>query len=60
LDWLQHVQTDNSLLRPSDIAFGAGNPALAARVLGWSAKCDVDGVVARMCNAAARSARNDP
>jgi GDPmannose 4,6-dehydratase len=54
LDWRAHVRADNTLLRPSDIAYGAGDPALAARVLGWTARCDVDGAIAAMCKAAAR------
>jgi GDPmannose 4,6-dehydratase len=57
LDWHDHVQTDDNLLRPSDIAYGAGDPALAARVLGWNAACDVDGVVQRMCAAATTTLR---
>ena len=52
LDWHAHVQEDDALLRPSDIAYGAGDPALAARVLGWKATCDVDAVVQRMCRSA--------
>lgn len=56
-DWRDHVQTDDTLLRPSDIAYGAGDPALAARVLGWRAALDVDQVITRMCqDAAARLA----
>jgi GDPmannose 4,6-dehydratase len=50
LDWRVHVQTDGMLLRPSDIAYGSGDPALAARVLGWKAQFDVDEIVALMCN----------
>jgi GDPmannose 4,6-dehydratase len=49
LDWRAHVQTDDMLLRPSDIAYGAGDPALAARVLGWAAQHDVDSVIQQMC-----------
>lgn len=53
LDWQKHVQQDQSLLRPADIRFGAADPALAKRQLGWSAQYDVDDVVSRMCEAAA-------
>jgi GDPmannose 4,6-dehydratase len=55
-DWHDHVQTDDTLLRPSDIAYGAGDPALAAKVLGWNASSDVDGVITAMCQDAARPA----
>ena len=56
LDWRQHVQQDRSLLRPSDIKYGAADPALAQQRLGWKATLDVDGVVAQMCRAAAADA----
>jgi GDPmannose 4,6-dehydratase len=52
LDWRDHVQHDPSLLRPSDISFGAGDPSLARERLGWHAKYDVDAVIAAMCQAA--------
>ena len=52
LDWRQHVQTDVALLRPSDIEYGAGDPSLAARNLGWKASHDVDDVIQAMCRAA--------
>jgi GDPmannose 4,6-dehydratase len=53
LDWHAHVEADNSLLRPSDIAYGAGDPTLAARVLGWTAQNSVDEVINAMCRSAA-------
>lgn len=49
LDWRAHVKTDPSLLRPSDIVHGAGDPFLAATNLGWKAKYDVDEVIRAMC-----------
>lgn len=49
LDWRAHVQIDPSLLRPSDIMHGAGDPQLAARNLGWKAIYDVDDVIRAMC-----------
>ena len=52
LDWRAHVQTDVSLLRPSDIAFGAGDPSRAASTLGWTAVFKVDDVINAMCAAA--------
>lgn len=52
LDWKHHVDTDATLLRPSDIRFGAADPALAHARLGWRATRDVDDVVSAMCDAA--------
>ena len=59
LDWRDHVRSDPSLLRPSDIAFGAGDPALAATQLGWKASHDVDDVIRLMCSASV-DRRQDP
>jgi GDPmannose 4,6-dehydratase len=55
LDWKSHVLRDESLLRPSDIRYGAGNPSRAREKLGWQSTCDVDGVVDALC-ASARDA----
>lgn len=52
LDWQRYVESDPSLLRPTDIRFGRANASKAARVLGWHNKTDVDGVVDKMCDAA--------
>ena len=52
LDWQQHVTTDPALLRPSDIRWGAANPARALERLGWAARTDVDDVIRNMCRAA--------
>ena len=52
LDWQQHVRIDPTLLRPSDIRYGAADPSLAQRMLGWHAQRQVDGVVSAMCEAA--------
>lgn len=49
LDWRKHVQTDSTLLRPSDIKYGAADPSLAARDLKWQATYDVDDVIRAMC-----------
>ncbi len=49
LDWTEHVDSDNSLLRPSDIRYGAGNPARALYKLGWCSTHDVDVVVDALC-----------
>ena len=45
LDWLDHVETDVSLLRPYDIAVSRANPAKAAARLGWKATTSFDQVV---------------
>ena len=37
LDWTQHVVTDPTLLRPSEIMVSRGNPAKAFDKLGWLA-----------------------
>jgi GDPmannose 4,6-dehydratase len=52
LDWQRHVESDPSLLRPTDIRFGRANVNKAATLLGWHNKTDVDGVVDKMCDAA--------
>ncbi len=48
LDWKDHVVSDASLLRPSDIRYGKGNPDKARRKLGWSPKYKVQDVVNMM------------
>jgi GDPmannose 4,6-dehydratase len=52
LDWTRHVSSDNTLFRPSDIRYGAANPARAFDALGWRAAFDIDGVVDALCDAA--------
>lgn len=37
LDWRQHVETDEGLFRPTDIAASRMNPGKANRELGWKA-----------------------
>lgn len=49
LHWQEHVDSDPSLLRPSDIQYGRANTDKAARILGWHHKIGVDEVVAEMC-----------
>jgi GDPmannose 4,6-dehydratase len=60
LDWKQHVSSDNTLLRPSDIRYGAASPARALYKLGWRAATDVDGVVDALCASAKSSLQNLP
>jgi GDPmannose 4,6-dehydratase len=52
LDWSQFVDRDPSLLRPSDIRFGAADVARARADMAWAARFDVDHVVDEMCRAA--------
>jgi GDPmannose 4,6-dehydratase len=35
LDWCDHVESDASLLRPSEIMISRANPEKSARILGW-------------------------
>jgi GDPmannose 4,6-dehydratase len=48
LNWRDHVISDPSLYRPTDISVGRGNPAKAERVLGWKAKYRMTDVVRLM------------
>jgi GDPmannose 4,6-dehydratase len=48
LDWQEHVVIDNSLLRPTDLAVGRGNPAKVKDKLGWQAKYKMSDVVQMM------------
>ncbi len=51
LDWRDHVDHDPALKRPSDIACSLGDPAKAARLLGWRAKINFSEIAARMVRA---------
>ncbi|MEH2424098.1 MAG: GDP-mannose 4,6-dehydratase [Nostoc sp.] len=51
LDWRHHVVIDNSLLRPTDLAVGRGNPVKAKDKLGWQAKFKMKQVVQMMVEA---------
>jgi GDPmannose 4,6-dehydratase len=48
LDWREHVEIDDSLLRPTDLAVGRGNPGKAKDILGWEAKYKMKDVVQMM------------
>lgn len=54
LDWQEYVEIDSTLLRPTDIMDGRADPAKARTALGWNHTIDVDGVIARMCDAVVR------
>ena len=45
LDWRQHVDVDDSLRRPSDIPYSAGNADKAGRLIGWRAQSGMREVV---------------
>lgn len=51
LDWQEHVITDTSLLRPTDLAISKGNPAKANLKLGWQAQSKMNEVVQMMVQA---------
>ena len=48
LDWRQHVQSDPTLLRPSEIMVSRGNPEKAWNVLGWRAQRKMGEVIREM------------
>ena len=48
LDWQQHVQVDETLFRPTDLAWSQGDPRRAARELGWHARYGMEEVVDAM------------
>lgn len=51
LNWQDHVVTDDSLLRPTDLAVSKGNPAKAQKKLGWSAQYKMPDVIRMMVEA---------
>lgn len=51
LVWHEHVVSDASLLRPSDIASSLADPSRAERVLGWSASTRLPELVERLVQA---------
>jgi len=48
LDWTSYVEFDNTLTRPSEIAFSLGNAGKAQKLLGWRAKLLMPDVVRAM------------
>lgn len=51
LDWQAHVDIDDSLRRPTDIAHSVGSPAKAADTLGWRASHGLRDVIRFMIDA---------
>ena len=51
LDWRDHVVSDAAFKRPAESARQVGDPAKAARELGWKAQTDLERLVALMVDA---------
>jgi GDPmannose 4,6-dehydratase len=54
LKWRDHVDYDESLLRPSDIRYSAADPSLAKAQLDWQANTDFDRLIDRLVEAQLR------
>jgi GDPmannose 4,6-dehydratase len=48
LKWHDHVEYDQSLIRPSEIMIGSANPAKAKRLLNWKAQFHMSDVIENM------------
>lgn len=48
LNWQDHVISDRSLLRPTDLAISRGNPRKAKEKLGWQARYKMTDIVRMM------------
>ncbi|MES2372537.1 MAG: GDP-mannose 4,6-dehydratase [Bacteroidota bacterium] len=48
LDWREHVISDPSLLRPTDLIIGRANPAKAHKILNWKATHSLETIVEKM------------
>ena len=48
LNWTDHVEHDETLLRPSDLERSVGNPEKILRILGWRAKFGLHEIVHRL------------
>jgi GDPmannose 4,6-dehydratase len=51
LNWQEYVVTDQSLLRPTDLAVSKANPAKAKEKLGWEAQYKMPDAIAMMVEA---------
>jgi GDPmannose 4,6-dehydratase len=51
LDWREHTDLSDALMRPSDLTEGRGDPSRAREILGWSASYRMDDVVRAMVDA---------
>lgn len=52
LDWREHVVSDPTLFRPTDIDVSVGDPSLAAARLNWVANTRFQGIVQKLIRAA--------
>lgn len=52
LDWREHVESDATLLRPTDLKVGRANPGKACEQLGWVAESKMRDVVRQMVEVA--------
>jgi GDPmannose 4,6-dehydratase len=50
LDWREHIISDQTLMRPSEIMVSRANPQKASRVLNWQAMYQMKDVVRMMVN----------
>ncbi|OAQ38790.1 GDP-mannose 4,6-dehydratase [Pedobacter psychrophilus] len=48
LNWKDHVEVDELLLRPTDISVGLANPQKAKEILGWNAKVHIENIIRLM------------
>ena len=48
MDWRDHVDSDQSLIRPSEIMIGLANPLKAEKKLGWKAIYGMNDVINEM------------
>ena len=48
LDWEAHVVVDEKFIRPAEVDLLVGDASRAAKVLGWSATMDFEGLVTMM------------
>lgn len=51
LDWREHTDLSDALMRPSDLTEGRGDPSRAREVLGWSATYRMNDVITAMVEA---------
>ena len=48
LDWKAHVEIDPRYYRPAEVDYLQGDPGRARRILGWTPRVDLEGLVAMM------------
>jgi len=48
MDWHDYVDSDSTLLRPSDPVISRADPSWAKKVLGWQAKLQIEDIVLNM------------